>query len=180
MWKSSGSDSNHPTATEDPPTSAPPTSAVSGTPASSRRAAVIGPSITIKGDLSGEEDLVIEGQVEGEVVLRKHMVVIGSGGRLKADVHGQKIHVEGQIEGNLLGEQEVIIRKSGRVSGNITAPRVTLEDGCKFRGNVDMNPRPTREVQAGAMASAPSSKRKGKSSHVVKSPATATPATAKA
>lgn len=121
--------------------------------------AVIGPSITIKGDLSGEEDLVIEGQVEGEVVLKQHRIVIGSGGRLKANVQGQKIHVEGAVEGNLLGEQEVVIRKTGRVTGNITAPRVTLEDGCKFRGNVDMNPRPARPAQAGPAATAGTEKR---------------------
>ncbi len=116
--------------------------------------AVIGPSITIKGDLSGEEDLLIEGRVEGEVVLKQHRIVIGSGGRLKANIQGQKIHVDGEVEGNLLGEQEVVIRKAGRVTGNITAPRVTLEDGCKFRGNVDMNPRPGRAAQAGSAAQA--------------------------
>lgn len=104
-------------------------------------AAVIGPSISIRGDLTGEEDLVIEGQVEGEVMLEKHRVEVGKGGRVKADIHAKTIHVHGQVDGNLAGDEEVVIHASGRVAGNIAAPRVTLEDGCNFRGSVDMSPR---------------------------------------
>jgi len=83
------------------------------------------------------------GRVEGEISLRKNNVTIGKGGRIKADVHGQTIHVEGQVKGNLYGEQEIVIRASGEVEGNIVSPRVTLENGSKFRGNIDMEPKPT-------------------------------------
>jgi cytoskeletal protein CcmA (bactofilin family) len=107
---------------------------------SSSQVATIGPSITIKGDLLGEEDLIIEGKVEGEVFLHQQNVTIGPSGKVHADVHGKNICIEGEIRGNLVGEEVVIIRQSGKVEGNVTAPRVTLENGANFRGNIDMQP----------------------------------------
>lgn len=104
------------------------------------RVASLGPSITIKGNLSGEEDLVVDGRVEGEISLKQHNVTIGPSGRVKADIYSKSIWVEGEVAGNLYGAEEVIIRKSGRVEGNATAPRVTLENGAKFRGSIDMQP----------------------------------------
>jgi len=101
--------------------------------------ATIGPSISIKGDISGNEDLVIEGKVEGAIELGKHNVTIGHNGRVTADIRGKRICVEGEVKGDLLGD-EVLIRKSGRVEGNAKAPRVTLENGCNFRGSIDMKP----------------------------------------
>lgn len=125
-----------------PPASHPIGTASAGrAPSSERPAAVIGPSISIRGDLTGEEDLIIEGRVEGEVQLKQHRVEVGQGGRVKADINAKTIHVLGQVDGNLAGDEEVVIRASGRVAGNIAAPRVTLEDGCNFRGTVDMSPR---------------------------------------
>ncbi len=107
--------------------------------AGSPRTATIGPSISIRGDICGEGDLLIEGQVEGGIRLRQHDVTVGRSGRVEADVHGKRICVEGQVKGDLFGE-EVVIRKSGRVEGNATAPRVVLEDGCNFRGEINMKP----------------------------------------
>ena len=107
---------------------------------SSRRPATVGPSITIQGTLSGEEDLLIEGKVEGEVSLRGNALSIGKDGRVKADVYAQSISVEGEVEGNLFGDDQIVIRQSGKVVGNVTAPRVSLEDGAKFRGAIDMEP----------------------------------------
>lgn len=103
--------------------------------------AVLGPSITIKGDLSGEEDLVIEGQVEGQVTFKNHTVTIGPTGRVQADVSCKTIIVDGQVQGNLFGEELVIIRKSSHVQGNAVASRVHLEDGAIFRGSIDMQPK---------------------------------------
>lgn len=105
-----------------------------------QRLARLGPSISIKGSLSGAEDLLIEGVVEGEISLKENSVTVGSEGRVKADVFSKSICIEGQVEGNLFGEEQIVIRKSGRVEGNLTAPRVTLENGAKFRGSIDMNP----------------------------------------
>jgi cytoskeletal protein CcmA (bactofilin family) len=100
--------------------------------------AVIGRSITVKGDITGDEDLVIQGSVEGSVKLGEHHVTISAEGRIKADIHGRTITVQGQVEGDLFGEEQVILSPSCRVRGNITAPRVALEDGANFRGTIDM------------------------------------------
>jgi cytoskeletal protein CcmA (bactofilin family) len=116
-------------------------------------AAAIGPSIHIKGDLSGEEDLLIQGQVEGKIDLERYNVTVGREGRVKADIRGRVIDVEGQVEGNLFGGEQVVIRSAGSVRGNITAPRVSLEDGANFKGAIDMEPqRRERTAAAGGAA----------------------------
>jgi cytoskeletal protein CcmA (bactofilin family) len=93
----------------------------------------------LKGDVSGDEDLMIQGRIEGKVKLTKHNVTIGPEGRVKADVHGRTVVVEGQVEGDLRGEEQIILRHSAKVEGSITAPRVTLEDGAVFRGGIEMD-----------------------------------------
>jgi len=126
------------------PQTDPPTSFPRSNPVEPRReGATIGPSISIKGDLSGEEDLVIQGRVEGKVDLKQNNVTIGKNGRVKADIYGKLISVEGEVEGNLHGMDQIIVRTSGNVRGNISAPRVTLEDGAKFKGSIDMDPKAT-------------------------------------
>ncbi len=109
-------------------------------PPSDRPPARLGPSVTIKGDLTGEEDLLIEGQLEGEVVVRQHSVTVGRSGRLKADVYGKRVVVEGEVAGNLYGVDEVVIRQAGSVQGSAVSPRVTIESGASFRGQIDMQP----------------------------------------
>lgn len=104
-----------------------------------RSPSAIGPSITIKGDVIGGEDLLIEGQIEGQVTVEEHNVTVGRRGRLKADIRGKSIRVEGEVHGDLLGTEEVVIRQTGRVEGNLKAPRVTLENGARFRGSIDMD-----------------------------------------
>ena len=101
--------------------------------------ATIGPSIAFKGDVTGDEDLMIQGRVEGKVKLTKHNVTIGPEGRVKADVHGRSVVVEGQVEGDIRGEEQIILRHTAKVEGSITAPRVTLEDGAMFRGGIEMD-----------------------------------------
>lgn len=109
-------------------------------PTGSREAAVIGPSIHIDGDLRGEEDLIIEGEVNGTVQLRNNSLTIGAQGKVSADVYAHSIHVEGYMEGDLYGFERVSIRKSAQVRGNITSPRVSLEDGARFKGSIEMDP----------------------------------------
>jgi cytoskeletal protein CcmA (bactofilin family) len=105
---------------------------------SSRGSATIGPSITIRGDVTGNEDLVIQGQIEGTVTLKQHNVVVGPEGKVRAGIHGRSVTVEGDVVGDLQGDEQVILKASATVEGNIQAPRVTLEDGAKFRGGIDM------------------------------------------
>lgn len=120
--------------------------------------ATIGRSIAINGQVSGDEDLLIQGRVEGSVNLKQHAVTVGPEGEIKADITARVITVEGRVEGNLTAQEQIILRGSAVVEGNITAPRVVLEDGARFRGGVDMGETPKRSGAAGGVphhASAP-------------------------
>ena len=101
---------------------------------------MIGPSIVIKGTVSGDEDLVIQGSVEGSVELGSHEVSVGQSGKVRADITAKIVRIEGEVAGDITGHEEVVISKSGNVRGNIVAPRVTLEDGAIFKGSIDMDP----------------------------------------
>jgi cytoskeletal protein CcmA (bactofilin family) len=118
-------------------TSAPPSRGDSSGP---REAAVIGRSIHINGDLRGEEDLRIEGDVSGTIQLRNSSLTIGKEGKIKADVYAKAITVDGLVEGDLYGSERVVTRKNARVLGNITSPKVGLEDGARFKGSIEMDP----------------------------------------
>ncbi len=100
--------------------------------------ASIGATICIQGDLTGEEDLTIQGRVEGKIDLGKHNVTVGKDAHIQADVYGRIISVEGHITGDLYGLEKIVIRQSGSVLGNLRAPRVNLEDGANFKGSIDM------------------------------------------
>ena len=117
---------------------------------------MIGSTILIKGELSGDEDLLIEGRVEGKIELSKHNVTIGKNGRVKADVYGGVITIEGEVHGNLFGEDQLVLRQSSIVRGNIVAPRVILEDGADFKGSIDMSPKASGQKEATPFAPPPS------------------------
>ena len=99
---------------------------------------IIGPSISIKGEITGEGDLMVQGQVEGTIDFKNNNVTIDSTGRIKADINARIITIEGEVEGNLLGEKKIVLRPSGRVLGDMRAPAINLEEGAKFKGNIDM------------------------------------------
>jgi len=111
------------------------------------RAAVIGQGITINGDISGTESLVIEGKVEGKISLPGHQVEVGKAGRVNADIQARMIKVEGELKGDIEGKEKVVIARSGNVRGNIKAPRVSLEDGAIFKGSIDIDPTGTAPVE---------------------------------
>jgi cytoskeletal protein CcmA (bactofilin family) len=98
----------------------------------------IGASIRIVGDVTGDEDLTILGKIEGKIVLPKHSVTIGQSGRVKADIQAKFVSVAGEVHGNLVAGEQIVIRKTATMLGNLTAPRVGIEDGCRFRGSVEM------------------------------------------
>ena len=108
--------------------------------------ATIGPSIRIRGDLAGEEDLVVRGHVEGTISLPANLLTVGKEGQISATVTARLIEVEGRVEGDLNGQEQVILRRSGNVRGNIVAPRVTIEDGCHFKGSIDMDAKPAQSA----------------------------------
>jgi len=101
--------------------------------------AVIGPSIVVTGEIRGEEDLLVQGRVEGTIELAAHSITIGTDGRVQADTHGRIVTIEGEVEGDVRGEEKVVLRPTARVRGTITAPRVALEDGARFQGTIDMD-----------------------------------------
>ena len=135
MWNRPEEESASP---QPEPTDAPTPRSKAPTVASGQPA-VLGPSIKIKGTLSGDEDLLIEGRVDGEVSFKKHTVTVGKSGRIKADL---------TCKNNLYGEDVIVIKESGQVNGNAVAPRVSLEDGCHFHGAIDMQPK--QKVQTSA------------------------------
>jgi cytoskeletal protein CcmA (bactofilin family) len=101
---------------------------------------MIGPTIKIKGDISGEENLIIEGMVDGSVNLDGHELSIGNTGHVTANVKATVVRIQGEVRGDIVGREKVVLSRSGNVLGNIVAPRVTLEDGAKFKGSIDMDP----------------------------------------
>jgi cytoskeletal protein CcmA (bactofilin family) len=112
----------------------------------------IGKSIVIKGELTGAEDLTIEGEVEGKIELRDNVVTIGTNGRIRAQVFAKSIIVLGQVTGNLTAIDKVTIREQGSVEGDIVAPGVSIADGAYFRGTVDMQRKdPVAPKAAGAV-----------------------------
>ena len=100
--------------------------------------AAIGKSIVVKGELRGSEDLTIEGQVEGKIALKQHVLTVGSHGRIRAQVLAKSVVVLGEIIGNIEATEKVAIRNEGAVEGDIKAPRVAIAEGAKFRGGIDM------------------------------------------
>jgi cytoskeletal protein CcmA (bactofilin family) len=114
--------------------------AVAAAPATARSGAMIGPGIKIKGEISGDEDLFVQGRVEGTINLGSNEVIVGESGVVAADINARTVKIDGEVAGDVKGEENVVISRSGNVCGNIVAPRVTLEDGAIFRGSIDMDP----------------------------------------
>jgi cytoskeletal protein CcmA (bactofilin family) len=98
----------------------------------------IGKSVVIKGELNGSEDLTIEGQVEGKIELKDHVLTIGPNGKIKAQVFAKALIVLGEVNGNVTASEKVEIRDGGSVDGDIVSPRVAIAEGAHFRGSVDM------------------------------------------
>ncbi len=119
--------------------------------------ATIGPKIRFKGELVGEEDLLVHGTVEGTIDLKGHNLIVGEQGVLQANVSAKTVTIEGRVEGDVFGEERITIRSSSNVQGNIKAERVVLEDGAKFRGSIDM------DVSTPAQASKPATSPEAKS-----------------
>ena len=119
-----------------------------------REVPIISRSIVIRGEVSGEASLVIRGRVEGNVRLPDKNVFVDPEGRVTGDIHAQIIRVEGRVEGRLAGQQRVVIRSTARVSGDIHSPRVSLEDGCRYRGKIDTRARPADAREPASLLSA--------------------------
>jgi cytoskeletal protein CcmA (bactofilin family) len=105
-----------------------------------RSSSLIGVSIRIKGDIEGDDNLVIEGHVDGSVRLPSNELTISTSGEVNAEVTAKTVKIDGSVIGDVQGSEIVVVSKTGKVQGNITSPRVTLEDGAKFKDSIDMDP----------------------------------------
>ena len=112
------------------------------------RASVLGPTLHFKGDLTADEDLLIQGRVEGSVTHSQRLTV-GPQGTVKANIRAQFIVVEGTVEGDLQAETSVFVKETARVRGNIYSPAVSILEGAAFCGTIDMDGRKGAPVQAG-------------------------------
>lgn len=97
----------------------------------------IGPSIHIKGEIRGNEDLIVHGCIEGTIDIGQGLLRVTREGRIEADTIARVITIEGRAEGDLRASEQMIVRKTGQVRGKITAPCVGLDFGCKFSGSID-------------------------------------------
>ena len=98
----------------------------------------IGKSIVIKGELSGNEDLTIQGRVEGKIDLKQNLLTVGENGKVKAQVLAKAVVVIGEVLGNVTAVEKVSIQENGAIDGDISAPRVAIAEGAHFRGSIDM------------------------------------------
>lgn len=110
---------------------------VSYAPAAERKVAVLGPTLRFKGELSAEEDFILQGRLEGSIN-HTQSVTIGADGAVVGNIHARVIVIDGNVEGDLHGSESVTVHETGRVTGNIFAPRVGLVEGSFFNGRVDM------------------------------------------
>jgi len=123
----------------------------------------IGKSLHIKGELSGSEDLTIDGKVEGKITLNGQHVTIGPNGHVTAEIHAKSVIVGGQMKGNVIADDRVEIAATGSMLGDVRAPRVVLVDGARFKGSIDMDGKssattsPAASTRATASTPAPAS-----------------------
>ena len=107
---------------------------------------VIGQQISVRGTLVGEEDLIVEGRLEGAVSLAGHLIV-AEPGIVEANLEVDSIEVHGEVRGDIVAARTITIEKSARVWGNVRAPRVIISDGAQFQGRVEMQVDPPEELQ---------------------------------
>ena len=118
------------------PSSSP--SVVRSTAPAVRNLAVLGSTLTIKGEISGDEDLQIDGKVEGPVSLRNHRLTVGRGAQLSSEINAREVVVYGRAVGNIRVRDRVEIKKDGEVIGDITTARISIEDGAYFKGRIEI------------------------------------------
>jgi cytoskeletal protein CcmA (bactofilin family) len=103
------------------------------------RASVLGPTLKFRGELSAQEDLIVQGSVEGSIT-HTQSLTIGTDGTMKGDIRARVIVIDGKVEGDLYATESVNIRATAKVKGNVFAPRVGINEGAFFQGQIDMQP----------------------------------------
>jgi cytoskeletal protein CcmA (bactofilin family) len=119
--------------------------------------ATIGKSVVVKGELSGSEDLYVDGEVEGSISLRGQSLTVGPNGRVRANIEARNVIVHGRVDGNIHASDRVELRKSASLSGDISTARVAIEEGAFFKGSIDIqkaDPAPRLESKPAVTATA--------------------------
>lgn len=157
MWKRKEDDYQTPTAppsaagaASNPVMTAPPRPAdFSGASLRSGDVATIGKSVVVKGELSGSEDLVIDGEVEGSISLRGQSLTVGPNGRVRANIEARNVILHGRVDGDVHATERVELRKTASLSGDISTARISIEDGAFFKGTIDIQkPEPAPRIEA--------------------------------
>jgi cytoskeletal protein CcmA (bactofilin family) len=102
----------------------------------------IGKSISIKGDLTGDEDIQVEGTVEGRIDLPNNQLTVGAEGRVRAEVHAKLVVVIGQVNGNIVAAERLEVQASGVIHGDVKAPRLIVHEGAVLNGSIEMSKAP--------------------------------------
>ncbi len=114
----------------------------------------IGKSVVIKGELSGSEDLYLDGEVEGSIELRSHSLTVGPNGRVRANINAKDVVIHGKVDGNVRGTDRVELKKSAVLNGDVVTQRIVIEDGAFFKGSIDIQKGEAKPEAARAMAAA--------------------------
>jgi cytoskeletal protein CcmA (bactofilin family) len=160
MWKPSQSGSIAPSTPPEPVRPASPTPAFE--PAATNRAAAIpadqatiGKGLFIKGEIGGSESLFVDGKVEGSINLPGNRVTVGRNGQVAASITAREIVVLGKVRGNVSASDRVDIRAEGSLTGDVSAARISIEDGAFFKGGIDIRKADSKPVAAPAIAGVP-------------------------
>ncbi|MGB6670278.1 MAG: polymer-forming cytoskeletal protein [Candidatus Acidiferrum sp.] len=132
-------------------------------PVSGTAAACISQGIKIKGEVTGSEDLFVDGQVDGKLSLTNGSLTIGPNGHVKADVTAREVIVRGKVEGKVSGRDKVQLWSTGQVTGDVQTDRLAIEDGAMLRGRVEAGKQPGKSGEAHAAAAGAASTSGGKS-----------------
>jgi len=120
-----------------------------------RATAWLGSNLHVKGEISGKEDLLIDGAVEGLVQLDKWKLTVGTTAKLTADINARDVVVYGDVKGNVRAKARIEIKKGGSVNGNLTTAQIMIEDGADFKGSIEIDR--SAEKEADKNISAPAS-----------------------
>lgn len=130
---------------------------VSALPPSAKAAACISPGIRIKGEVSGSEDLFVDGSIEGKLNLGNGSLTVGPNGNIKADISAREVVVRGKVDGKITGRERVQVWSTGQVTGEVQTQRLAIEDGAVLRGKVETG-RPIEKASDDRSAGAPAGK----------------------
>lgn len=106
---------------------------------STRDKAIIGESLVFRGEISGDENLLIEGRLEGSATLKRCTITVGQNGNIEGTLSAQTIDIKGRVKGDIDAEEMIVLHETARVEGTLNAGRLVLRDGCQFKGSVEMD-----------------------------------------